>query len=276
MKKNEINDTLKVKVALEAISECETPSKLATRYKVPKDDIILWKNELTKYLGAAFKTPKKDEALTIENDGIILRAAFYSFQFFKNFSIFHLLEKGLDSINRLRRKETNKYLLSEGWAIFCFISSIVTLLIIKNLPGKCCIGFLLCLFAALRSFGIFIYQANVLLFDPIATKNKGTEYKIKSATRTILLLFINFAEYILWFSSIYYYVLICNKIDTCNINIITESFKIFANISNNDLPTLKSLLIIANIESIIGIFMNLICLARFLSLLPPVKSIDNN
>lgn len=54
---------------------------------------------------------------------------------------------------------------------------------------------------------------------------------------------------------------------------LVPNFNIFANISNgSNLPNLNSLLIIANFESIIGIFINLVCLDRFLSMLPHFKS----
>ena len=35
-------------------------------------------------------------------------------------------------------------------------------------------------------------------------------------------------------------------------------------------------MIIAYIESVIGVFVNIICLVRFISILPPIKTIDNN
>lgn len=261
METNKNDNSFKVKVAIEAISERETPNELAARYNVPQENIILWKDELTKHLGAAFKTPEKGNKLTIKDDGIILCTAFYSFQFLKNFSLFRAIEKLLDHFHNC----TNKALYSEIWVIFNLILSIVISLIIRSCPSI--IGFLLCCWAACRSFGIFVYQMNVLLFDPITTRKKGEEYKIKNATRTILMLFINFAEYIFWFSSIYLYI---KGPGTSYWEIFTHSFEILANISDGDYK--GKILIVVTIEAIIGIFMNLVCLARFLSMLPPVKS----
>ena len=68
--------------------------------------------------------------------------------------------------------------------------------------------------------------------------------------------------------------------DVNTLKIIFESITTLANINSpNDFfanETQVELILVAHLESVIGIFINIICLARFISLLPPVESIDKN
>lgn len=68
--------------------------------------------------------------------------------------------------------------------------------------------------------------------------------------------------------------------DVDTVKIILESITTLANIASpNEFSVYDKgidITLVAHIESVIGIFMNIICLARFISLLPTVKTIDNN
>lgn len=55
-------------------------------------------------------------------------------------------------------------------------------------------------YAVIRTLGFFVYQVNVLLFDPLT--NPQT-YAIKSATRMVILLIMNMIEFTFWFSCVY-------------------------------------------------------------------------
>ena len=65
-----------------------------------------------------------------------------------------------------------------------------------------------------------------------------------------------------------------------SLRIILESVTTLANIASpeevSDYEKGFDIAMIAYIESVIGIFMNIVCLARFISLLPPVQTIDDN
>ena len=101
-------------------------------------------------------------------------------------------------------------------------------------------------------------------------------YRIKSAARMIILLFCNIAEYVIWFCVIYIVVLRLDNEDVMGKHILTRSIMTLANISDpNDYINWK-IAIAANIESVIGIFMNIVCLARFISILPSVQTIYKN
>ena len=82
------------------------------------------------------------------------------------------------------------------------------------------------------------------------------------------------AEYIFQFAVMYAGISILTDDNTVKIGII-QSFQLFMNISGiNDCPN-KALLTPIYAETLVGIFMNILCLARFINILPGVKTIDN-
>lgn len=179
----------------------------------------------------------------------------------------------MDNAWKASRPFVTKYLFSEIWVVAHLLLGVLSGLIMIYTPCLW-LGYFLLGYAMLRSFEIFVYHVNVLLFDPL--KAGVGYYKIKSATRMIILLFCNIAEYVLWFSVIYVVVLRLDNEDIMGKHILTRSIMTLANISDpNDYINWK-IAAVANIESIIGIFMNIVCLARFISILPSVRTIDRN
>ena len=61
-----------------------------------------------------------------------------------------------------------------------------------------------------------------------------------------------------------------------SLHIVMESVTTLANIASPEEFRNSDIVFVAYIESVIGIFMNIVCLARFISLLPPVQTIDDN
>ena len=99
------------------------------------------------------------------------------------------------------------------------------------------------------------------------------EYAIKSATRTVLLLLINMIEYVLQFALV---LSILSKIGYAAPQIgMHESFCVFINISQIESLNTLSMLVVVHIETIKGLFMDILCLARFVSLLPKVARSDD-
>lgn len=124
-----------------------------------------------------------------------------------------------------------------------------------------------------RSVQLFVYQVNVLLFDPIAVP--VGEYKIKSATRTIILLIMNMIEYTFWFSCIYSCLgLLLEGYSPEGFVFVLESFNTFTNLSTPSDISLERFQALAFIETLLGMFMNLICLGRFIGMLPSVQTVD--
>ena len=90
----------------------------------------------------------------------------------------------------------------------------------------------------------------------------------------ILLLLCNIVEYVLWFSVIYLFVFKSGGETISASNMIRESFLIISNNARPEEMTNSFLTTIAYMEFILGLFMNLLCLARFISLLPAVQQVD--
>lgn len=234
---------------------------------------------------------------SILQDGIILWFAYHLFDFLRQVSLFQQIRNISKWIWKFRFKKKNPnaskeehdkawkehrpftfgFLFPELWVIGNILLAIVGCIIIAN--TSCMVGYYIFLvYAFLRTFELFVYQINVLLFDPI--KSGWTAYRIKSATRTVLLLICNIFEYVLWFSVVYTFVYKTYNQNIDSLRVILESVTTLANISSpedfSDYEKGFEITIIAHIESVIGIFMNIICLARFISLLPPIQSIDKN
>lgn len=226
-------------------------------------------------------------------DGFILWLAYHVFDFLRQVSIFQQIrnvsrwwfkyrfykenpnaskfdfEKKWNS----SRPFVNKWVFPEIWVLFNLFLGILGCIMLANGAPRW-VGWVFCIYSILRTFEIVVYQINVLLFDPI--KSGISQYRIKSATRMVILLMCNIIEYILFFSVIYLFLLSSDGGNMSMIEVVVESFTTFTSINSPvDIPH-PGLMSIAFIESVIGVFMNLICLARFVSLLPAVQTIDNN
>lgn len=235
---------------------------------------------------------------TILQDGIILWCAYHFFDVLRQISVFQQIRNVSKWIWELKFKKKHPnaaksehdtawkdnrpfafgYLFPELWVIFNILLSLVGYFIVTYSMTYHAICSFFLIYAFIRTFEIFVYQINVLLFDPI--KSGIAKYRIKSATRTVLLLMCNILEYVLWFSVVYLCMYKAKTPDVDSVKVVLESISTLANIaspnelSNNEIGV--NITLIAHIESAIGIFMNIVCLARFISLLPPVQTIDEN
>lgn len=233
----------------------------------------------------------------ILQDGIILWFAYHLFDVLRQISLFQQIrniskwvwiyrfkkknprtsKKEYESAWKEHRPFVFGFLFPELWVIGNILLAIFGCIIVAKTSCQV-ISFIFVVYAFLRTFELFVYQINVLLFDPI--KSGWIKYRIKSATRTVLLLICNIFEYILWFSVVYIFVYKAKNQNIDSLRVILESVTTLANIASpedfSDYEKGFEITIIAYIESVIGIFMNIICLARFISLLPPVQSIEGN
>ncbi len=227
------------------------------------------------------------------NDGFILWIVYHLFNTLRQVSLFQQIrniskllwqkkykhshsdasKEDMDNAWKTNRLFVTKYLFSEIWVTAHLLLGVLCSLIMIYTPDLW-LGYIILGYAMLRSFEIFVYHVNVLLFDPL--KAGVDNYQIKSATRMIILLFCNIAEYILWFSVIYIIVFRLDNEDIMEKHILTKSIMTLANISDPNEYINWKIAAIANIESVIGIFMNIVCLARFISILPSVRTIDKN
>lgn len=230
----------------------------------------------------------------VKNDGF-LTSFFYSifnalrqvslFQQVRNFvgwgwMILHFRE--LNGLTYKQKKQkysatrpfVNSYLFSELWVTCAILCGLLfyTLMTNGSVPDWLRVTFI-CL-ALLRAFEIIIYHVNVLLFDPIRAEKNGQKYAIKSPTRMLLLLMINMAEYMLCFSIVFLF-FSPDVLTATTWQSFAYSASAFLNLDVPEIGKLpNTILHLAHIESIIGVLMNIICIARFISMLPSVRTIE--
>ena len=212
---------------------------------------------------------------------------FLAFYCAEKISVFHWIRVIGQKANKNKDKKpfVLTYIFPEIWAVGNLLfAGAVSLQLLKEFRIKW-LAWILVSYSVIRTFEMIIYQINVLFFhrlnnDFFETPTSGSslgergEYKIKSATRTVLLLLINMAEYIFQFAVMYAGISILTDDNMVKIGII-QSFQLFRNVSGiNDCPN-KALLTPIYAETLVGIFMNILCLARFINILLGVKTIDN-
>jgi hypothetical protein len=141
------------------------------------------------------------------------------------------------------------------------------------------------IYGSLRIFEIINKQSRVILFDTIGTE----AVKLKSPRRSIILLFYNVFEMILWFANTLMAVCILDESITTKsfvhlsdvyrwddfIKCSTLQFTTFGDSYTGISQVITQQNILANIafwEILVGFIIIVIALARMFSLLPPVKS----
>lgn len=209
-----------------------------------------------------------------KNSGIILPFWNYIFEKLEKFSLFY-------AIRYIYNKRTDKslaYVFVESWVlvhiVLAFFSSVM---IFNHLLMPISLGIVI--YGMLRTFEIIIYQINVILFHPYRAKLKGEPYKIKSATRMVVILFHNFFEIIFWYASAYIALTRFTGIALADswFYYIKMSILCFATFDTTLIFDHGVARIISNIaffEVMSGVIMTIISLARFIGLLPEVDSID--
>lgn len=253
------------------------------------------------------KEEKNDEEkLTqrFKKNGFIVPFLFYTFYFAERISLFYWIRIVGDKIEQKCGKEKEdrffkSYLFPEVWVVINLFLGIFCLNVVFKKSTNEVIYIFFFIFFMLRIFEMFVYQVNVLFFhrlnkdffpinntqgekanqnkndSPVAKSNDQSEqkeYHIRSATRTVLLLIINMGEYILYFAVLMAVLAFLSNKELSGSG-IGDSFQVFMNFADlsdyKDMP----LSVLVYCETVIGVFMNLLCLARFVGMLPEVKSL---
>ncbi|WP_271629587.1 hypothetical protein [Caldicellulosiruptor sp. DIB 104C] len=196
------------------------------------------------------------------------------FSYLSRVSIFYWLRKVT---------KNTSYFFVDAWVLgnlfLSFLAVILTYYI--NIRFKFLFWIILT-YGILRVFEIIIYQLNVLFFDRIRAQKKNQDYSIKSATRMVILLLHNFAEIMFWYSSMMICILklegnfsqqstVWDYIRSNILNVATFNSNEIEKIVNKTNSNIANLIFFENIT---GLFMTLLCLARFINLVPTVKSKD--
>ncbi|QTC40389.1 hypothetical protein I7V34_14515 [Bacillus sp. V3] len=210
------------------------------------------------------------------NQSIIFTFWEKSFHFLRYISLFEWLRILAKKWTVLRCVTTHTFV--DMRVLFHFFLSFSSILIMKY-SGYAPLHVSLVIYGSLRILEIFVYQINVLLFDEYRAQIRGRNYILKSTRRMILLLLHNFIEIIFWFGSTYILFtdnFSVNLKDFSIVEVIYLSFIRMTNFGSSPLNYTSSTgLQLLWFQSIIGLFMTLIVLARFLGTLPSPKTFDD-
>lgn len=220
-----------------------------------------------------------------KEDGFIVQTLYVIFYILERVSLFYLVRNFAKRISKSERPLVSTPLFPEMWAVS---NTLLAVILVYLIPVINCRWLLIVfvVYAILRIMEMFVYQINVLLFHRLANvfqdinkkasaseSEPSTEsYHIKSSTRTVILLLLNMYEYIVQFAVIFAATESLAACECVHIGIL-GSFQLFMNVSSLDLTANHSdiLFTAVYIETVIGIFVNIICLARFISILPEVR-----
>lgn len=195
--------------------------------------------------------------------------------------IFSLLGKiSVFSLIRLAFPRVATARFVDGWVLGHLLLAFVALVIVAYFPAHW-VSVGLVFYGVLRVFEISIYQTNVLLFDEYRSAKAGDRcYVLAGYRRIVLLLLHNYFEVIIWLSSTY----LLMEDDFTRVwpggthtilGGIYSSFITMTTFGNFDLlPKTNLAAMVLLFHSTVGLFMTLLSLARFISLLPTPKSSD--
>ena len=180
-------------------------------------------------------------------------------------SILKWLEEGIPRLYR------NKGFI-DIWAVGHFYLSLLCLTVTP-------ITKIIWVYGCLRILEIMIVQINLLLFDQFRAAKQKWPYFVTSFRRTVLLLIHNYLEIIIWFALLYhtFYYLFETKNIYLNTVLGSAYFSLvtMTTLGYGDItPKSQWGIVIVIIQALIGIFMAILLLARFIALLPKPKSID--
>ncbi|MCE9860859.1 hypothetical protein [Aeromonas caviae] len=165
------------------------------------------------------------------------------------------------------------------WVLSHLVLSMVAVVVAVYSPYPV-MGYLFMGYGFLRTFEIVVYQTNVLLFDEYRVVKAGGEYRLEGYRRIVLLLLHNYFEIILWLA--------------CTYTVMATDFEhkwqpgtgtVFGGIyssfitmtSFGDFDLLPKSTMAASVllfHATVGLFMTLLSLARFISLIPAPKTRD--
>lgn len=236
------------------------------------------------------KETTKKKNVTIEKDGIILCLFYYLFAMLRHISIFQIIrdiatifwnKKNIDNKGNKLDRNSDEYMnkwnenkpfvyksiFPEIWLLANLLFGILGIILWRSMNCNV-LKWIYTFYAFERILEIFVYQVNVMFFDPLINQGKG--YYINSEIRSIIMVVLNLVEYIIYFTIMY---LQFSDAESA-LGAIQSSFNIITGLDLSFDGKSSVWMVIGYFESVIGIFMNIICIARFMSLLPSVDTKD--
>lgn len=201
--------------------------------------------------------------------------AFYAavFKVLNEFTLFSLLRRAVPSLLRPSRA----YTTVEVWVITNTVVALTAALYAYSRPTSLIVSVLL-VYGALRVFEIVIVQVNVLFFDQWRSWRAGKPYSVRGYRRTALLLLHNYVELTFWFMTVILYLYHTSHVAVENVafvDIFRTSLLSMVSFSTADVRALDSWSsVILALQSVVGIFMTLLTLSRFISLIPAPPTME--
>ena len=170
------------------------------------------------------------------------------------------------------------YRFVDGWVLGNLLLSIV-LFLICSAPSLRWWEAIAIGYGGIRVSEVFIYQINVLLFDEYRARKAGKTYALRGFRRLVILLLHNYVEIIFWFALFYRNldwafetgkITLDSFLGSLNFSFVTMTTFGYSTIFPKE--TLGGILTL--IQSVIGLFMALLILARFISLIPTPQTLD--
>jgi len=194
------------------------------------------------------------------------------FRWLSKVSLFFLVRKVFESTQGSGR-------FVDAWALGHLFLSMIAVPVVLYFPVTW-VGGVVAGYAFLRVFEVVVYQMNVLLFDEYRARKAGKVYELFGYRRIILLLMQNYFEIIFWFAAQYaFFSQIFNfTVPGSNESVFGSVYTSFVVMTSfgfynvTPLSVLAYTIVIA--QALIGLFMTLLSLARFIGLIPTPKSRD--
>lgn len=220
-------------------------------------------------------------------EGLIIPLMEISLKFLEKISIFYILRllfggkqqntpkeeipesKPADATLKEKKKFVQTALFVDIWILFnCILSFSFIFISLSSMSNSW--KYVFFIYGTLRVFEIFIYQLNVIFVHPY--RESKQVYQLTSYRRMTVLLIHNFFEILFWFAGSYlFFQLLQEQTPTFA---LTQSFlqMITYNILLDENKTTLLSVCLLQIQAIIGVFMTILSLARFASLLPKPES----
>ena len=155
----------------------------------------------------------------------------------------------------------------------------ILLLVAPDGAGWLCWEFLVMAYGSIRIYEIVVYQINVVLFDAHRTSKTVQQHKLRGYRRLVILLLLNYVELIFWFAVLYRHMsdTFLPVVDTYW-SALAVSFTTMSGLGPATSSSTGGSIVNAALyaQAVVGLFMTLVVLARFISILPQPKSADKH
>lgn len=183
------------------------------------------------------------------------------------------------SVVRKFFKPANSARFVDIWVLGHLALSLAAVIVAAHSPHPI-FGWFFMGYGLIRTFEVVIYQTNVLLFDEYRAVKAGREYYLEGYRRIVLLLLHNYLEIIFWLACTY--TVMASEFDHkwqpgvgTVFGGVYSSFITMTTFGDFDLlPKTTTAAFLLLFHAAVGLFMTLLSLARFISLIPAPKTRD--